>query len=89
MPERLVYLDHNATTPVHPEVQKVMLEAMKEFGNPSSMHSFGLQAKQMIENSRESIASFINSAAEDIIFVGSGSEANNTVFNLTSCPSLV
>lgn len=82
-----VYLDHNATTPLHPEVKKEMIEMMEMFGNPSSMHSFGRDARQMIENARKTIAEFINAAADEIIFVGSGSEANNTVFNLTACCS--
>ncbi|MFH1092621.1 MAG: cysteine desulfurase family protein [Candidatus Omnitrophota bacterium] len=80
-----VYLDHNATTPLHPEVKKAMIRMMEIFGNPSSMHNFGRDAKKMIEDSRTSIAEFINAAADEIIFVGSGSEANNTVFNLTAC----
>ncbi|MBU1086881.1 MAG: cysteine desulfurase [Candidatus Omnitrophica bacterium] len=82
-----VYLDHNATTPLHPEVKKEMIKAMEMFGNPSSMHDFGREARQSIENSRKTIAEFINAATDEIIFVGSGSEANNTVFNLTACCS--
>lgn len=80
-----VYLDHNATTPLHPEVKKAMTEMMEVFGNPSSMHDFGRDARGMIESARSSIAEFINASPEEIIFVGSGSEANNTVFNLTAC----
>ncbi len=82
-----VYLDHNATTPLHPEVKKAMCKAMEVFGNPSSMHDFGRNARKMIEDARASIAGFINAAPEEIIFVGSGSEANNTVLNLTACCS--
>ncbi|MFH1062107.1 MAG: cysteine desulfurase family protein [Candidatus Omnitrophota bacterium] len=82
-----VYLDHNATTPLHPEVKKEMIKNMEMFGNPSSMHGFGRDARQAIENARKIIAEFINAAADEIIFVGSGSEANNTVFNLTACCS--
>ncbi len=82
-----VYLDHNATTPLHPEVKKAMTEMMEIFGNPSSMHEFGREARQMIEAARAEIASLINAEAEEIIFVGSGSEANNTVLNLTACCS--
>jgi len=83
--DRKVYLDHNATTPLHPEVKKVMSEAMEIFGNPSSMHGFGRQARRLIDESRRSIASFIGGKPEDMVFMGSGSEANNTVFNLLSC----
>ncbi|MFA5164329.1 MAG: cysteine desulfurase family protein [Candidatus Omnitrophota bacterium] len=83
--KRKVYLDHNATTPLHPEVKKAMTEAMEAFGNPSSMHSFGRQAHRLVDDARERISSFIGGRPEDIVFVGSGSEANNTVFNLLYC----
>jgi cysteine desulfurase len=86
--KRKVYLDYNATTPLHPEVQKAMRAAMKYFGNPSSLHEPGRQARKLIEDARKTIASFINAAPEEIIFVGSGSEANNTVINLFSCAGL-
>ena len=83
--KRKVYLDHNATTPLHPEVKKTMAEAMEAFGNPSSMHSFGRQAHRLIDDARDKISSFIGGRPEDIVFVGSGSEANNTVLNLLYC----
>lgn len=80
-----VYLDHNATTPIHPQVRKAMNTAMDAFGNPSSLHQFGRQARKLVEDARETVASFIGAGPEEIIFVGSGSEANNTVINLFSC----
>ncbi|MDD4878984.1 MAG: cysteine desulfurase family protein [Candidatus Omnitrophica bacterium] len=83
--KRKVYLDHNATTPLHPEVKKTMIEAMDAFGNPSSLHSFGRQARRIIDDARDRIASFIDGKGEDIVFSGSGSEANNTVLNLLYC----
>ncbi|MBU1998539.1 MAG: cysteine desulfurase family protein [Candidatus Omnitrophota bacterium] len=82
-----IYLDHNATTPLHPEVRRAMIAAMDNFGNPSSLHTFGRQARALVEESRQKIASFIAAKSEEIIFVGSGSEANNTVLNLFSCNS--
>jgi len=85
MKKHKVYLDHNATTPLHPEVKKSLLMAMKVFGNPSSLHQFGRQAKALVEKARENIASFIGAHHEEIIFVGSGSEANNSVINLLYC----
>ncbi|MDD5073217.1 MAG: cysteine desulfurase family protein [Candidatus Omnitrophica bacterium] len=85
MSKRKVYLDHNATTPLHPEVKKVMIEAMDAFGNPSSLHSFGRQARRLIDDARDKIGAFIGGKAEDIVFSGSGSEANNTVLNLLYC----
>jgi len=87
MAKRQVYLDHNATTPLHPEVKKTLHEAMEVFGNPSSMHAFGRQARKRIDDSRETVAAFINANPDELIFAGSGSEANNTVFNLMTCPS--
>jgi len=80
-----VYLDHNATTPIHPQVRKVLIKAMDFFGNPSSLHQFGRDARKLVEDAREKSAAFINASSEEIIFVGSGSEANNTVINLFSC----
>ncbi|MBU4304771.1 MAG: cysteine desulfurase [Candidatus Omnitrophica bacterium] len=85
MADQQVYLDHNATTPLHPQVKTAMTEAMEVFGNPSSLHQFGRQARKLIEQARNDIAFFINAGTEEIIFVGSGSEANNTVFNFSFC----
>ncbi|MFH1997071.1 MAG: cysteine desulfurase family protein [Candidatus Omnitrophota bacterium] len=85
--KRTIYLDHNATTPLHPEVKKVLTEAMEEFGNPSSLHSFGRRARQLVDESREKVASFIGASSEEIIFTGSGSEANNTVLSIMTCQS--
>lgn len=85
MTQRQVYLDHNSTTPLHPEVAAALTEAMTIFGNPSSMHAFGRQAKGMVNEARERVASFIGALPEEIIFVGSGSEGNNTVLSILGC----
>jgi len=82
-----VYLDNNATTPLHPEVKKEMVEAMDMFGNPSSMHAFGREAKANVEHARKTVAEFIGAHEDEIVFVGSGSEANNTVLSLFACAS--
>jgi len=89
MSERFIYLDHNATTPLHPEVKKSIGEMLEIYGNPSSLHSAGRTAHQKIEQARETIANFIGAASDEVIFVGSGSEANNTVLNSLSCSSQV
>ncbi|MBW2309891.1 MAG: cysteine desulfurase [Deltaproteobacteria bacterium] len=81
MAEKSVYMDNNATTPLHPEVKETMIDAMELFGNPSSLHSFGRLARQFVEEAREKVASFIGASPEELMFVGSGSEANNTVLN--------
>lgn len=87
MGKSIIYLDHNATTPLHPEVKKVIKEAMEVFGNPSSLHSFGRRAAHFVEEGREKVASFIGADSDEIIFVGSGSEANNTVLSMCICSS--
>jgi len=84
---RRVYMDNNATTPLHPQVKEEMIRAMEVFGNPSSMHQFGRAARVMMKEAREAVASFIGSKPEEIIFTGSGSEANNTVLSILACPS--
>ena len=80
-----VYFDHNATTPLHPEVKREMIAAMEMFGNPSSMHSWGREARANVEDARRKVACFIGADEREIIFVGSGSEANNTVLSLFVC----
>lgn len=82
-----VYFDHNATTPLHPEVKKEMIAAMEMFGNPSSMHSYGREARANVEDARRKVAHFIGAHENEIVFVGSGSEANNTVLSLFVCAS--
>lgn len=77
---RKVYLDHNATTPLDPRVCEAMMPYCRGdiFGNASSVHSFGRQAKKSLEDSRSKIASFINAKSPDeIVFTGSGTEADN------------
>lgn len=84
---RRVYLDNNATTPLHPMVKEEIIKAMDVFGNPSSLHQFGRAAKVMMVEAREAVASFIGASPEEIVFTGSGSEANNTVLSILACPS--
>jgi len=75
-----IYLDNAATTRVAPEVIQAMLPCFGEaYGNPSSLHSFGLNAKDLMEAARQKIAAFINASPEELIFTGSGTESNNTV----------
>ena len=80
-------MDHNATTPLHPEVKKAIAGALDMFGNPSSLHASGREAKQEVEKVREIVASFLGASPDEIIFTGSGSEANNTVLSLAACPA--
>ncbi len=80
-----IYMDHNATTPLHPEVKKAIEESLDIFGNPSSLHHFGRHARHMVEEARQAVASFIGADSDEIFFVGSGSEANNTVLSMIPC----
>ncbi|NLZ93842.1 MAG: cysteine desulfurase NifS [Firmicutes bacterium] len=75
---RKVYLDHAATTPLNEEVLNEMLPYLKEhFGNPSSIHSFGREARRAVEESRERVAAALGASAEEIIFTSGATEANN------------
>ncbi|NOZ41810.1 MAG: cysteine desulfurase [Alphaproteobacteria bacterium] len=73
----MIYLDHNATAPVKPEVMTEMLRVMTIGGNPSSVHAVGRKAMTMLEDSRETIARVVNCRPEQIIFTSGGTEANN------------
>lgn len=76
-----VYLDHAATTALAPEVIEAMTASLRDdFGNPSSTHSFGRQAKSSIELARKTIAKAINANASEIVFTSCGTESNNWVF---------
>ncbi|MCL4473179.1 MAG: IscS subfamily cysteine desulfurase [Actinobacteria bacterium] len=73
-----IYLDHNATTPIDPEVVEAMLPFLKDrFGNPSSIHTAGASAREALDGARRSLAQTINCTARRVIFTGSGSEADN------------
>jgi cysteine desulfurase len=74
-----VYLDHNATTPLHADVLAAMLPYLTErFGNPSSLHAWGQEARQALEEARRRVAAALSSPDKDtIIFTGGGTEADN------------
>ena len=75
---RKVYLDHAATTPTHPDVVEAMLPYLSDaYGNPSSIHSLGQEARAAVEEAREKVAGLIGSQAEEIIFTSGGTEADN------------
>lgn len=73
-----IFLDHNSTTPVHPEVVEAMLPYFTgKYGNPSSVHSFGRETKVALEEAREKVAKFLNANPAEICFSGCGSESDN------------
>ena len=79
---RKIYLDNAATTPIAQEVIDVMHESMLEnFGNPSSTHQFGRQAKNLVETARKNIANLLNASASEIIFTAGGTEADNLIIH--------
>ena len=75
---RRIYLDNAATTPTHPDVWKAMRPFLRDsFGNPSSMHSAGQEARVAIEEARDKVASLIGAGSEEIVFTSGGTEADN------------
>jgi len=75
---RRVYLDHNASTPVHPEVLQAMLPYFSElFGNPSSVHGFGREARDGMDTARQQIAGFLKVSKDEIVFTSGGTESDN------------
>jgi len=73
-----IYLDYNATTPLHPEVAAAMQPFLGElFGNPSSSHQYGFQTKLAVSEAREQLAMLLNCSPDEIIFTSGGSESNN------------
>lgn len=75
---RRIYLDHNATTPLRPEVLEVMLSYYKNvFGNASTIYSFGQEARKAVDDAREALACLIGAEPKEIVFTSGGTEADN------------
>lgn len=75
---RRVYLDHNASTPVHPEVVAAMLPYFGQvFGNPSSVHGFGREAREAVDAARDRVAAFLRVRPDEIVFTSGGTESDN------------
>ena len=73
-----VYLDHNATTPVHPAVVDAMARLLREdFGNPSSVHHFGQRAKAAVDQARSAVATLIGADPAEVVFTSGGTESDN------------
>ena len=72
----MIYLDHNATSPLRPEAKAAIAHALEIDGNPSSVHAAGRAARRLIEEARESVAAFARAAPGEVIFTSGGAEAN-------------
>lgn len=78
MTMRRIYLDHNATTPLHPEVLQEMIPYLQDgFGNPSSCHWFGQESRRAMDRARQQVADLIGSDPSEIVFLSGGTEADN------------
>ncbi|HET7290489.1 MAG TPA: aminotransferase class V-fold PLP-dependent enzyme, partial [Thermodesulfobacteriota bacterium] len=73
-----IYLDYNATTPLDPRVLDGMMPYFRDdFGNPSSIHSFGMKSRGALDRAREQVAGLIGASPREIFFTSGGSESNN------------
>ena len=81
-----IYLDNASTTPILPEVREAMLPYLSgRYGNPSSLHSLGREARQAIEDARLEIAEALGAAGDEIVFTSGGSEADNLAIKGVAC----
>src|SRR5260221_9878866 len=85
----MIYLDHNATTPVDPGVYGAMEPFLtRAYGNPSSVHSAGREARRAVEEARESVAKLIGAeSAEEIVFTSGGTEADALALSMVAGPT--
>ncbi len=87
------YLDHNATTPLLPQVQEAVRAALSMFGNPSSVHGVGRRARAAVEDAREAIAGQVGASAGEVVFTSGGTEANSLAIRglavAQGCKSLI
>src|ERR1051326_3664552 len=78
MPDRRIYLDHSATTPVDARVADALARSLTQnFGNPSSVHGFGQQARAAVDRARREVAGGIKARPNEIVFTSGGTEGNN------------
>jgi cysteine desulfurase len=84
-----IYLDHNATTPVEPEVLDAMIPYLSgEYGNAASIHTFGQRARAAVDTAREQVAALIGARPQEIVFTSGGTEADNhAIFGIVSSSS--
>ena len=83
---RRIYMDHNATTPLREEALEAMLPYLRdEFGNASSLHHFGIQARRAVEQARETVAAALGAKPREVIFTGCGTESDNQAIKGVAC----
>ncbi len=75
------YLDWNASAPLRPEARDALREACERFGNPSSHHAEGREARGLVDSAREEVAAFMGCRPEEVVFTSGGTEANNLALN--------
>ncbi len=85
----MIYLDHNATSPMKPAVRTAMLEAMERIGNPSSMHRYGRLARKHVEQARADVAALVGVKPTQVVFTSGGTEANNLALSAALPESLL
>ncbi|SFX28643.1 cysteine desulfurase [Thermoactinomyces sp. DSM 45891] len=74
----MIYLDNSATTPVYPEVLKMLTDVTEQcYGNPSSLHHLGVKAERLVEQARKVVAEALDSTPQEVLFTSGGTEANN------------
>src|SRR5262249_60492768 len=90
-PVQRYYFDHNATTPVSPEVLEAMLPLMTEvYGNASSIHHFGQSARQKLDAARKQVAELLGADPQEIVFTSGGTEADNlAIFGTITCGHVI
>ena len=85
----MIYLDHNATTPVRPEVVSRMAEVLALPGNPSSTHAAGRQARKVLDDARDQLAAACGASSREIVFTSGGTEANGMALSGTGAEHLI
>jgi cysteine desulfurase len=86
---RVVYLDHNATSPVRPEAVAALTHALRQGGNASSVHGFGRAARGLVEAAREEVAALVGADPAEVVFTASGTEANNQALRECGRPAVI
>lgn len=84
MRQGIVYLDHNATTPVRPEAREAIVAALGLVGNASSVHAAGRMARRALEQARERVADLVGAEPDQVVFTSGGTEANNMALGMVS-----